>query len=316
MQKFLVAIVAFASLLMSPSTFGQWGNSTISGTVADAAGMMISGVTVAATNAGTGIIMTAQTNYAGIYTFPSLTPGIYKVELIMQKFQAGIRKDVPVGGRDVKAGDATQLRLDFKLGPMGAIGFTDADLKLDSALDAWLSESGNLRSETKKPEPPPVNPATTSAPEPKEVAAEMRKLLPAGWTCTLISEKGKMGHPHGLNEPLFRLDFINTGVTFPAGIRKRKYLDVNPNLRLHFHAIAEREEVLKTIRAEMGYSWDVPIKFTETKDYIIVTSPLWKNHYTKEVGGTTWAAGDSSDAASMVLRPLLQALKKYFDARE
>jgi hypothetical protein len=38
-------------------------------------------------------------------------------------------------------------------------------------------------------------------------ASDIRKWLSDGWTCTLLSEKGEMGHPHGLEEPLFRLDF-------------------------------------------------------------------------------------------------------------
>ena len=186
-------------------------------------------------------------------------------------------------------------------------------------LDKWLVESmspvGNYLPVTKMPDLPPINPGNRP-PVAKKVAAEIRKLLPAGWKCMLISEKGKMGHPHGLKEPLFRLDFISTNVTFPAEIRRGKYLDVNPNLRLHFHAISEREEVLKTIRAERFYSWAVPIMFAESKDYIIVTSPLWKNHYTEEVGETTWATADSSDAANKAIAPLLVALKKYVDARK
>ena len=273
------------------------------------------GATVTATNVGTGTTMTAKTNSAGVYNFSSIDPGIYKVEGEMRWFQTEVFKDVQIG-------NAMHLRLNFTLLAQQSGGdVTDDDLSFGIAfLDRWLfghtSSSGNPHSETKMPEPPAVSPGKTSPPRPKEIAAEIKKLLPAGWTCTLIFEQGKMGYPHGLKEPLFRIDFINTDVTFPAGIQKGKYLDVNPNLRLHFHAIAEREEVLKTIRAEMVYSWDVPIKFTETKDYIIVTSPLWKNHYTEEVGGTTWAIGDSSDAANRALRPLLEALKKYFDARK
>ena len=153
--------------------------------------------------------------------------------------------------------------------------------------------------------------AVGSAQSPGEaVAADIRKQLPEGWTCTLISEKGKMGHPHGLEEPLFRLDFVNSNVTF-----LEETGPVHPNLRLHFHASAERERILKTIEAERVYSWAIPTLFADTKDYVVVTSPLWQNHFSTKIGNTTWGAGVYTEDANRLIAPLLQALKKYFDSR-
>ncbi len=142
------------------------------------------------------------------------------------------------------------------------------------------------------------------------IAADIRKHLPDGWTCTLIAEKGKMGHPHGLEEPLFRLDFVNSTVTFAdeAG-------PTHPSLRLHFHASAERERILKTIEAERVYSWVIPTLFADTRDYVVVTSPLWQNTTRMKVSNTTWAAGTYTEGANRAIAPLLQALKKYFDSR-
>ena len=111
-------------------------------------------------------------------------------------------------------------------------------------------------------------------PDGKAVAAEMRKLLPRGWTCTLLDEKGKMGHPHGLGEPSFRLDFENKDAMHREGDEDRSF---HPNFRLHFHPIRERDVVLKTIEHERNYSWDIPVLFAETRDYIVVTSPMWMN---------------------------------------
>jgi hypothetical protein len=156
---------------------------------------------------------------------------------------------------------------------------------------------------------PPVGIAQSPG---EAVANDIRKQLPDGWTCTLVSGKGKMGHPHGLEEPLFRLDFANSNVAFAVDGTRR----VHPNLRLHFHARAERERILKTIEAEQAYSWAIPTLFADTRDYVIVTSPLWQNHYTTEVGGTTWGAGVYTEEANRAIAPLLQALKKYFDSRK
>jgi hypothetical protein len=66
-------------------------------------------------------------------------------------------------------------------------------------------------------------------------ASDIRKWLPDGWTCTLISERGKMGHPHGLSEPLLCLDFVNVSLAFPVENEAGQVKLVHPNLRLHFH---------------------------------------------------------------------------------
>jgi hypothetical protein len=146
--------------------------------------------------------------------------------------------------------------------------------------------------------------ATEASPA-EDVSSDIQKHLPNGWSCTLISEKGTMGHPHGLAEPLFRLDFTNANLVFQAeAVKGQQYEPIHSSLRLHFHAKAEREAVLKTIKAEQLYSWDIPILFAETQDYLIVTSPGWQNH-----GVYTAAAND-------VIAPLLQALKRYCDAKK
>ena len=156
-------------------------------------------------------------------------------------------------------------------------------------------------------------PRLWDAQSPGEAAAsDIQKSLPEGWTCTLVSQKGKMGHPHGLEEPLFRLDFVNSNVAFAVDEQTRL---VHPNLRLDFHASAERERILETIEAEGIYSWAIPVLFADTRDYVVVTSPLWQNHYSTEVGGTTWGAGVYTEEANGLIAPLLQALKKYSDSR-
>ena len=147
------------------------------------------------------------------------------------------------------------------------------------------------------------------------MAAEIRKSLPAGWTCTVIAEKGKMGHPHGLEEPAFRIDFVNENLVFrfenpPAPVKL-----VHPNLRLHFHPNADRARILRTIEAELMYSWAIPTLFAETKHYVVVTSPMWQNHDSFKVGDATWGAGVYTDEANRQIAPLLDALKKYFDTR-
>ena len=124
----------------------------------------------------------------------------------------------------------------------------------------------------------------------------IRTALPEGWGCSLIAEEGKMGHPHGLGEPLFRVDFTNPKETFEGPGKTGR---LHPSLRLHFHPVADRQQILKVIEAEKIMSWDIPVLFSETREYLIVTSPTWINqgHYTEE--------------AKKLMAPLEEALKKH-----
>lgn len=121
--------------------------------------------------------------------------------------------------------------------------------------------------------------------------AGIRRVLPKGWQCTLIEEPGKMGHPHGLDEPLFRIDFVNPAESFETR---------HPSLRLHFHSIKDKASILKTIERERVYSWVIPVYYAETKDYLIVTSPAWINE------------GDYHDTPRRLVAPLDEALKAHF----
>jgi len=111
-----------------------------------------------------------------------------------------------------------------------------------------------------------------------------------------------MGHPHGLEEPLFRMDFANPKQTFKRPALQNK--TCHPYLRLHFHKAADKNRILQVIEGERMYSWDIPTCFYETTDYVIVTSPAWINHgcYTEEAKG--------------LMVPLERTLKEYFDSQE
>ena len=97
--------------------------------------------------------------------------------------------------------------------------------------------------------------------------------IPNGWSYTVIAEEGKMGSPHGLEEPVIRVDFINQNEELENFGTTKKY---NPSLRLYFYNIAEKQEIIEIITGESVYSWCIPIYFDETNKYIIVTSPCYK----------------------------------------
>src|SRR4030095_14287314 len=100
-RRFTYAIAALFCLLVSVNGFAQGtSNATVGGTVADASGALIPGVTVNVTNVGTNITNTVVTNESGAYNFPSLQPGTYKLTAELPGFQTQSYTGVQLGGAD------------------------------------------------------------------------------------------------------------------------------------------------------------------------------------------------------------------------
>jgi hypothetical protein len=76
-----MAAWALALLVASAtSAFAQLDRGTISGTIKDAQGGVVPGVTVTATSTQTQQARTAVTDGSGFYTLPNLLPGRYDVQ--------------------------------------------------------------------------------------------------------------------------------------------------------------------------------------------------------------------------------------------
>ena len=68
------ATVLLLCLGFSTLSLGQSSNASLSGSVSDATGALIPGVSVTATNNATSVVTTVITNEAGVYSIPSLLP--------------------------------------------------------------------------------------------------------------------------------------------------------------------------------------------------------------------------------------------------
>src|SRR3954453_2675903 len=95
-------------LFLSGNVFSQTTNATLGGTVSDASGALIPGVSITATNVATGVVTTVVSNESGAYQFASLQPGTYKVSGELPGFQTQTYNDVQLGG-------SQQVRLNFTL---------------------------------------------------------------------------------------------------------------------------------------------------------------------------------------------------------
>src|SRR5258708_2196787 len=103
-RRLVLAIVTLALLWAIPSA-GQVLKGSISGTVADQQGAVVSGALVKATNTATGTTQTTTTDNSGLFRFNLIQAGNYKIEVSAQGFKTAVEKDILVGaGRDSGVG--------------------------------------------------------------------------------------------------------------------------------------------------------------------------------------------------------------------
>jgi len=144
MMKSASRVSLFFSVLLLVTVqsylFGQSVYSTISGTVEDASKALIPGVTITATNIGTGVVATTVSNEAGAYNFASLAPGGYKVTAELPGFQTETYTNVQIG-------NAQQLRLNFSLKVAGANTAVEVSIPIDTLLATSSSSVGTQLSE-------------------------------------------------------------------------------------------------------------------------------------------------------------------------
>ncbi len=136
----LTAALLFLILIAPMPAFTQSGVARISGTIDDATGAVLPGVTVTATNNATGIVRTVLSNEAGAYNFASLMPGVYKVSAQLPGFQTKTYSDVQLGNDQ-------QIRLNFTLSLSSVGTSVDVTVAVDTLLATSSSSVGSVLSE-------------------------------------------------------------------------------------------------------------------------------------------------------------------------
>src|SRR6186997_1122839 len=91
----MAAVVALASPVFAQGG-GASSTGSISGEIKDAQGGVLPGVTVTATSPAQIGALTAVTNEAGIYRFPSVPPGEYRLAFELAGFQSSVRDGIRI----------------------------------------------------------------------------------------------------------------------------------------------------------------------------------------------------------------------------
>jgi hypothetical protein len=87
-------LAGLLTVLLAAPALAQRQLGAIQGTIVDATGGVLPGVSVTATNKSTGEVRTTVTNEAGIYRLQSLDPGTYDVVAQLSGFGQSGRSDV------------------------------------------------------------------------------------------------------------------------------------------------------------------------------------------------------------------------------
>jgi len=124
-------LVATCLALCIPS-FGQVLKGSISGTVTDPQGAVVSGAQVKATNTATGAPLTTTTDGSGLFHFNLIPVGEYKVEVSATGFKTSVQNNVLVTARDTNLG-AMKL----------SVG--EANTTVEVTADAPLIETNNAQ---------------------------------------------------------------------------------------------------------------------------------------------------------------------------
>ena len=108
-RKALLAAVVCSVFSLCPLLYSQ-ANGTLSGTVADKTGSVISGAAVRVTSQGTGLTREAKTDGSGHYLVPLLPVAVYTIRVESQGFQTTEQ-------RDIRLQVDEQREIDFSLNP-------------------------------------------------------------------------------------------------------------------------------------------------------------------------------------------------------
>ena len=92
----LTTFLIVAALLRPSLSHAQTGQGTIVGTVSDATGAVIPGVSISMVNKATGFIYSGVSNEEGLYRTPYVNPGIYEVTYQADGFKQLVHSNIQV----------------------------------------------------------------------------------------------------------------------------------------------------------------------------------------------------------------------------
>src|SRR5436309_4669868 len=110
-MKNRAALVVLACMAFAIALSAQVITGTVSGTVKDASGAVLPGVTIQVQNTDTGVARMLITDERGYYTASNMSPGNYEVSASLEGFQTEVRR-----GFSVNVGQTSVIDFTLKVG--------------------------------------------------------------------------------------------------------------------------------------------------------------------------------------------------------
>src|SRR5215831_11444623 len=107
----VVGFVLACTFFLSGQAYAQVSGATLSGTVTDATGALIPGVTISIKNRATGITRNVTTDEAGFYSTPNLQAGNYDITATQVGFSTVMQSNI-----ELTVGAQQQLNISMKVG--------------------------------------------------------------------------------------------------------------------------------------------------------------------------------------------------------
>lgn len=142
----LFALIVLVARLGVDSGLAQGFDGTLRGQVTDPTGAVVPGALVTAKNNGTGVIRTAETSSAGIYTFPNLLVGSYSVSVEARGFKKHVRPSV-----EIRANQITEVDMTLEVGEVTVTVEVHEGAELVQTTSSQLSSSISGRPLTELP---------------------------------------------------------------------------------------------------------------------------------------------------------------------
>ena len=139
----LILSFTFALLLLTAAEVSAQTSGEITGLVTDSSGAAVSGATATVTNKATGAARKVVTNSEGLYSFPSLMPGVYELKVERAGFKTAALDNITLEVQQTARRDLTM--------EVGAVGETvtitsaGALIKAENATVGMVIENKRIR---------------------------------------------------------------------------------------------------------------------------------------------------------------------------
>jgi hypothetical protein len=132
---FLASITVFVLTGFASVAFAQAGRGSISGLVTDQSGAIIPGAKVMAESQATGLKLSTVSSDAGLYTFVSLAPGVYRVTATASGFDTLVMNNIRVS-----VDQATNANLSLRIGSVSEVVTVNESTSLVEATNSTVGQ--------------------------------------------------------------------------------------------------------------------------------------------------------------------------------